>query len=114
MAVLGPRGPGYLHKQYRPYDIQDLQYWQDKTSEAVMVLEANEGVLSSIRRFYVSLEALRDFPQKLKDECNDDVLSFTTHLDDIIYDFKMQISRAKLLIGIISDRKELVSRKIKG
>jgi hypothetical protein len=70
-------------------------------------------VLSSLRKFYVGLKALGDFPQNLKDGCNDDVLTFATHLDYIIHDFKMQITRAKLLIGIISDRKELVSLVIK-
>lgn len=114
MAVYGPRGDGYAHKIYKPYHIQDLQHWQDRTNEAVMVLEANTDVLKSLRRFYVDLITKKDFPDKLKTACEDDNTAFTSQLDEIINDFHMQSSRAKLLVDIIRDRKELVLQHLQG
>ena len=112
MAIYGPRGPGYAHKDYKPYHIQDLQYWLDKTNEAMMVLEANVDVISALQRFYFSLRESKDYPDILKQNSADDITSFNAQLDEIINDFRMQISRAKLLANIIRDRKELVSVEI--
>lgn len=114
MAIYGPRGPGYAHKEYRPYHIQDLQYWHDKTNEAVMVLEANVEVLKALCRFYAKLKDHKDFPDDIRDACVDDVSTFSAHLDEIIDDLKMQISRTKLLSNIISDRKELLLQHLQG
>ncbi|KAH7390459.1 hypothetical protein BKA66DRAFT_568404 [Pyrenochaeta sp. MPI-SDFR-AT-0127] len=114
MAVDGLRGEGYAHKEYKPYHIQDLQHWQDKANEAVMVLEANSDILSSIRRFYTNLVARKDFPGSLKAACEEELAIFLSQLDEIINDFHMQIARAKLLVNIISDRKELVLQHLQG
>ncbi|CAO2649450.1 Nn.00g068350.m01.CDS01 [Neocucurbitaria sp. VM-36] len=114
MAVDGLRGEGYAHKEYKPYHIQDLQHWQDKANEAVMVLEANAEILGSIRKFYWDLIARKDLPDTLKSACEDDLAVFFSQLDEIINDFHMQIARAKLLAHIISDRKELVLQHLQG
>ncbi|KAF1942092.1 hypothetical protein EJ02DRAFT_184411 [Clathrospora elynae] len=114
MAVDGLRGPGYAHKEYKPYHIQDLQHWQDKANEAIMVLEANAKILKSLRKFYVDLIARKDFPRTLRSACEDDLDVFFTQLDEITSDFDMQIGRAKLLANIISDRKELVLQHLQG
>lgn len=114
MAIDGLRGPGYAHKEYKPYHIQDLQHWQDRAKETVMVLEANIEILNSLRRFYVGLVARKDFPDVLKATCEDDLARFLSQLDEIIGDFNMQISRARLLVSIISDRKELVLQHLQG
>ncbi|OCL02650.1 hypothetical protein AOQ84DRAFT_266113, partial [Glonium stellatum] len=73
MAIYGPRGRGYAHKDYKPYDIQDLQYWLDKTSEAIMVMGANVDVISALQRFYFSLRENKDFPDILKQSNADDI-----------------------------------------
>lgn len=114
MAVDGLRGEGYAHKEYKPYHIQDLQHWQDKANEAVMVLEANTEILSSIRKFYTDLVARKDFPATLQAACEEELAVFLSQLDEIINDFRMQIARAKLLVNIISDRKELVLQHLQG
>jgi hypothetical protein len=114
MALYGPRGEGFAHRNYKPYDIQDLQRWQDRANEAVMVLEANTDVLKSIHKFYHGLFDRKDFPSDLKNACEDDLTTFTSQLDEIINDFHMQTSRAKLLVKIISDRKELVLQHLQG
>jgi hypothetical protein len=66
MALYGPRGEGFAHRDYKPYDIQDLQRWQDRANEAVMVLEANTDVLKSLHTFYHGLFDRKDFPVDLK------------------------------------------------
>jgi hypothetical protein len=73
-----------------------------------MVLEANTDVLKSLHTFYHGLFDRKDSPVDLKNACEDDLRTFTSQLDEIINDFHMQTSRAKLLVKIISDRKELV------
>jgi Mg2+ and Co2+ transporter CorA len=108
MAVDGLRGSDYAHKEYQPWDIQDLQHWQDKTNETAMVLESNAKILRTLRRFYSDLIARKDFPRTLRDLCADDLDTFFSQLDEITSDFDIQLSRAKLLVNIISDRKELV------
>lgn len=114
MAVDGLRGSGYAHQEYKPYHIQDLQHWQDKANEAVMVLEANIEILKTLRSFYSDLINRKDFPKRLKDACEDEVHYFLSQLDEIINDFHMQISRARTLVRIINDRKELVLQHLQG
>ena len=101
-------------KEYKPYHIQDLQHWQDKANEAVMVLEANTDVLKSIHKFYLVLVDRKDFPDTLRSACEDDLRTFISQLDEIINDFHMQVARAKLLVTIISDRKELILQHLQG
>jgi len=110
IAVAGPLDIKYARREYRSKDLQSVQDYEDRTNEAIMILEANADVLTALRKFYYeSLMRHKDFPASLKTACEDDVLQFATQLDDMIYDAKMQISRAKLLVRIISDRKSLVS-----
>jgi hypothetical protein len=117
MAVYGPRGDGHAHKQYTPWDIQDLQRWQDRANEAVMVLEANTDVLKSLFKFYHGLCDRKDFPASLKIAAEDDLQTFMSQLDEIISDFHMQCSRAKLLVlqhlqGQAADRTEKLNRNL--
>lgn len=71
-----------------------------------MILEANVDVLTSLRNFYDRLMGNRDIP--LTDACGKDIVAFTVRLDEMIYDSKMHIRRAKLLTRITADRKSLV------
>ena len=73
-----------------------------------MILEANAHILASLRKFYERLLDNADFP--LKSTCRKDVLTFAIRIEDMIYDLNMQIARAKLLVQITSDRRNLVSR----
>jgi Mg2+ and Co2+ transporter CorA len=114
MAVYGPRGPGYAHKEYKPYHIQDLQYWSDKIKEAILILKANLEVVSALRKFYLNLQEQRDFPQQLATSCTEEVAEFRVHLDEIMAEFKMHTPHAQLLESIISGRKELVLQHLQG
>lgn len=108
MAVNGLRAAGLAYRQYEAWEIQDLQHWQDKTNEAVMVLEANAKILRTIRKFYSNLVKRNDFPNSFKTACEDHLYAFFSQLDEITSEFDMQLARAKLLVSIIGDRKQLV------
>jgi hypothetical protein len=71
-----------------------------------MILEANVNVLKSLREFYKNLLNDKSFPWR--DTCKDDIMVFSEQVKVMTYDLEMQISRAKLLVKIIGDRKALV------
>ena len=109
IAVWGPRGVGEHRREYRPGDLQAVQNYEDKTNEAVMVLEANMDVLIPLRKFYENLLKNKIFD--LKEACEEDIMQFATQVNNMIYDSRMQIARAKLLVQIINDRKNPVSMR---
>ena len=84
-----------------------MQSHEEKTNVAIMILEANVNVLKSLREFYKNLLNDKNFPWR--DTCKDDILAFSEQVKVMTYDLEMQISRAKLLVKIIGDRKALVS-----
>ncbi|EXJ79745.1 hypothetical protein A1O3_08028 [Capronia epimyces CBS 606.96] len=108
MVILGARGPGHSYHRSKPEHVQHLQLWEDKTNEVIMVLEANVDIMKSLCRFYDGLRSNKDVPQSLKDECGLDIVTFIGQIEDMSSDFKMQIARAKLLVKITNDRKEMV------
>ena len=108
-AIHSHRGRGEAARVYVPSDLQTLQDYQDKVNQTIMVLEANNDVLASLRSFYHALPNSSAFT--LKDTCGSDITSFTKQVDEMIHDSSMQVSRAKLLIRITSDRKDLVSEQ---
>jgi hypothetical protein len=110
VAVLGSRAPGASRREYTPEDLQTLQNYEEKTNEAIMISEANADVLSSLGTFYRRLVESKDFP--LRGNCAEGVFKFAASIDDMVYDSRMQISRAKLLVRITADRKSLVSNSI--
>lgn len=110
MALYGATGPSYT--QYKPDQIQELQRLKDRTSEMVMVLEANMLVIISLRKFYVALKSNRDFPLILRRACREDIEIFAASLNEVINGLQMHITRARLLVSILGDRKDLVSLQI--
>jgi len=74
-----------------------------------MILEANCEVLRSLANFYERIVERIVFQQACRHECKEDVVSFSSQMNHTIYDLRMHISRAKLLVRIVADRKVLVS-----
>jgi hypothetical protein len=72
-----------------------------------MVLEANADVLKSLRDYY-NKRLLDHKYFELKTTCHQDIEEFATQLDDMLYDSKMQVARAKVVVKITADRKNLV------
>jgi hypothetical protein len=71
-----------------------------------MVMEANTNVLTSLRKYYQHLLRAKDFG--LKKVCRADIVAFATQVDDMIYNSRMHIARAKVLAQITADRKGLI------
>jgi hypothetical protein len=72
-----------------------------------MVAEANSAVMNSLRGFYEELLENADFP--LRDSAKGCIDSFTTQINNMVADLRLQITRAQLLERITGDRKDLVS-----
>lgn len=107
MAVYGPSGSEYSHKQYTPQDIQDLQIWGEATAQVIVALEGNVDVMSALIGFYNRLMRNTNFPAN--NSCVDEVAAFVTKVENIIVEFQMEIKRAESLVRNIADRRELVS-----
>ena len=104
-AVYGTRGArGEI--VYTPEHIQMVQHREDKINEAIMILQANNDVITSLRGFYKRLIDVDDFDLRIS--CKSNILDFAAQLDDMVYDSKMQIARASVLVKITAERKSLV------
>jgi hypothetical protein len=71
-----------------------------------MILEANADILGSLRSFYTRLVEDRAFT--LGPNCKASVQTFAVHLDEMIYDLRAQIARARLLVTVADDTKNIV------
>lgn len=108
MAVLGPTGKGSHHRIYTAADVQKLFLWQERVSEVILVLESNVNIMSSLQKFYTKLGQTKDFPAQKS--CSEDVDMFVNKLDYMTEDFRLQVSRSKALLKVLSDRTELVKQ----
>ena len=109
MVVFGPRdfdGGNQFRREYTPKDLQKAQFLEDKVNEAMMIVESNIEVITRLGTYYSGLVKNPLFP--IDQSCAADVHAFTTQLDDMICDLKIQVSRAKLLVRTTTDRKTLV------
>ncbi|KAK5456971.1 hypothetical protein LTS15_004751 [Exophiala xenobiotica] len=104
-ALYGARGE-LIEKKYTPDNIQNVQYYEDRTNEATMILESNAEVLGSLHKYYEGLLADADFP--FRQSCRDSIIDFVRQLQDAVHDTKMQASRARLRVRIAADRKALI------
>jgi hypothetical protein len=103
---LGERSIDKVKKVYTPEDLQLVQRYEDKANAAIMILEANNDVLTSLKEYYERLIKNDDFP--LRDSCKNNIVAFSTQINDMVYDSKMQIKRARLLVKLAGDTKVLV------
>lgn len=87
-------------------DVQDLEYLQEKIDEAIMEMESNVEVMGSLQSFYIRLRENTAFD--LKTRCANDIDAFARELQNLMSNFKLQISQAKGLFKRITGRAELV------
>jgi hypothetical protein len=104
---MGARGRDKVRREYEPQDLQTVEHYEEKANEAIMILEANVEVMKSLRTFYEKLTSNNAF--SMTGACGDDINTFLTQLDDMMYELNTHISRAKLLVRIATNRKGLVS-----
>ncbi|KAF2668398.1 hypothetical protein BT63DRAFT_275482 [Microthyrium microscopicum] len=108
LAIYGPLDPDAAHKMYKPEDIQNLQFLQEKVDEINMLLGSDIRVMRSLKRYYGNVNRRKGFPQALN-HCKDDVERFQFELDSITDCLESIILRGNLLSKAIRDRKDLVS-----
>ena len=70
-------------------------------------MESNVSVLTSLSQFYERLGRNKDFP--LNQSCEENIISFSVQINDLIYDSQNQIARANVLGRITADRKAMVT-----
>jgi hypothetical protein len=91
-----------------PGFLGDVQTWEDKTNETIMVLESNSEIFVLLKKFYTNLVTDEAFPDRERKRCRQVVRNFASQLDELIYDTNMQIRRARVLVKIVADRKTIV------
>ncbi|KAF2469602.1 uncharacterized protein BDR25DRAFT_228622 [Lindgomyces ingoldianus] len=105
---------GVNRKNYTSADLQLVQIYEDKVSEVIMILEANNDIMKSLSNFYDGLLKNDAFDDVLKRDCREDIRDLVAQIGDMIYEANMQIRRAKLLVKITADRKGLVLQHLQG
>jgi len=89
--------------------LQDVQFYEEKVNEALLILESNINILTSITVFYEDLFVNADFPGQIIRDCSGHLTRFRKTTMGIVDDLNIQRSRARMLLSTITDRKSLVS-----
>jgi len=90
-------------------DLQQVQFFEEKANEILLVLEANINVISELKEHYQEVVASEDFPYVLRQECAGDIKRFQQGIASTVSDLRMHYSRTKTLLQTLTDRKGLVS-----
>ncbi|KAF5511302.1 hypothetical protein CGCS363_v002438 [Colletotrichum siamense] len=91
-----------------PGSLGSVQRWEEKTNDTIMAMESNANIMKLLQRFYRDLVKDDDFPSKARRLCQQAAKSFCLQLDELICETQMQISRAKVLIRTVADRKTIL------
>lgn len=73
-----------------------------------MAMESNVDIMTLLQQFYRDVVEDEDFPGKERQFCLRAIKDFSFQLEEPIRQTKMQISRAKLLVKTLADRKTIV------
>ncbi|KAF2752496.1 hypothetical protein EJ05DRAFT_320674 [Pseudovirgaria hyperparasitica] len=95
-------------KNYRSEHLVRLHRHLDKAAGIVIALETNVDILTLLREYYCKLVSSYDYPSALRNACSDDLHCFDTKLGVMVHNSKMELFRAKSLVDIVKDRKELI------
>ncbi|CAJ2508545.1 Uu.00g135710.m01.CDS01 [Anthostomella pinea] len=91
-----------------PRAVTRVQEYEDKVNEAVMVMESNINILTSLRSSYKTLVEDPEFPAADQGACQKAFKRFTTRMDEFIFDLRTQTDRGKVLSKLAADRKAIV------
>ncbi|KAF1979437.1 hypothetical protein BU23DRAFT_154765 [Bimuria novae-zelandiae CBS 107.79] len=100
----------WISDDFTPESLQDVQFLEEKATNAAMVLDANIEVMTSLRGFYEKLQEHNGFD--MKDLCAEVVLGFVQQITDMIHTFAGYKRRMKLLIEVTENRKNLLLQKL--
>lgn len=90
-------------------NLQLVQHLEEKANEVSPVLDANIDILSELCGHYRAVLSSDDCPDELKSGCQTAFKQFEKRIKSIITDLERQKSRTKILLGLLSNRKNLVS-----
>ena len=96
------------HQDFSFSDFQKIQFIQEKTNDALLVIKVNIDVLTELRQHYLSICESDGWPRGLKLKCERDVLRFEKRVVAVEKDLRMQQSRSETLLRLLGDRKSLV------
>ncbi|KAI0402284.1 hypothetical protein F4802DRAFT_576572 [Xylaria palmicola] len=97
-----------LQPRIRPRAVTRVQEYEDKVSEAVMVMESNIKIMGCLLSSYTSLVSDPDFPAAEVAPCQKALKRFSALMNEFIYDLQTQVDRGKILSKIAQDRKNIV------
>ncbi|KAF4912756.1 hypothetical protein CGCVW01_v011061 [Colletotrichum viniferum] len=95
-----------------PGTLSEMQRWEEKANENIMVMESNVKVMELLQRFYRELVHDEDFPENQRRPCLQAVKNFAFQLDELICDTRMQVDRARVLVKILADRKAILIQNL--
>ncbi|KAL1606267.1 hypothetical protein SLS60_003669 [Paraconiothyrium brasiliense] len=96
----------WISDEYGPKSLQDVQFFEEKATNAAMVLDANIEVMTSLRDFYTKLFDHAGFD--MRDQCSEAVQSFIQQISDMMFTFTGYKRRMNLLTDVTENRKILV------
>jgi hypothetical protein len=90
-------------------DMQRVQFLEDKANEVLLILESNIHVLTELEMHYKTVRTSEYWPEEFSKEGSAEIMRFHNRIASIINDLRMQSSRTKTLLRLLTDRKNLVS-----
>jgi hypothetical protein len=90
-------------------NLQLVQHLEEKANEVSPVLAANIDILVELSEHYKSVLSSDDCPNELKSGCQTYFGHFEKRIKSITIDLERQKSRTQILLGLLSNRKNLVS-----
>ncbi|KAL8893307.1 MAG: hypothetical protein Q9192_005397 [Flavoplaca navasiana] len=108
-----PKSPGVRHDIYgqpmfRFRHLQDIQDFEEKANDTILVLKLNMSICKQIADFYRSLFESKELPQTVIDECQESMLRFERRVKGVMSHMESQILRVEGLLRLIADRKTLL------
>ncbi|GJC96686.1 fungal specific transcription factor domain-containing protein [Colletotrichum higginsianum] len=90
-----------------PESLSDVQKWEEKTNDTIMAMESNVNIMRLQQKFYQDLVKDDNFPQREQEKCRKNVECYVSHLEELICETQMQITRANILVKTVGDRKTI-------
>ncbi|KAI9698088.1 MAG: hypothetical protein M1820_007596 [Bogoriella megaspora] len=112
MAIYGPRELGDIYPKYSPRNVQNLQYWGEKTSEVISILESNLIIIGALSSFYVRISSHKDFPRSLTEDEPAVVAQFTADLNEVVQHLQGQTAERTEQLSANMEREAIAMRII--
>ncbi|KAI4160367.1 MAG: hypothetical protein LQ342_005778 [Letrouitia transgressa] len=88
--------------------LQKIQYIEEKTHEALLILRLNVNVITQLQQYYSTVPKSKHFPQGVLRSFENDLNQFCLRINTILNDLQMQILRLETLLHLLNDRKILL------